>query len=410
MNNKERYGELYTPRFLINEMLDVLPKHVFKDKTLRWLDPGCGKGGFISEVGNRLEEGLKEEIVDDEERKGHVLKEMLYMVDINKEHEEYIKPYKNGKIANYLDEELYDYKFDIIIGNPPFNFGGIKKVPTNKIKKKQHDGKTIWIEFIKKSVSLLKENGLLLFLVPSIWMKEDRAKMYDFMTGFKLHKIRCFSNTEMNKIFKGEAQTPSCYFMLENKKTDNNVELYDSQREKYINYKLNTTKVMPLCKISTINNILPFTEKYGCIKIHKTNLPSRKISISTEKDEEHMYENVKTCVQKNKVPTLVINYSDKPCPYYNVPKVILAHSMSGFPMVDLEGKYGISNRDKYVITDYDKKDLIKLCKFLSQKNVQELFKCTRYRMMFLERYIFRLIPDVTKISKSDTEIITKLLI
>ena len=74
--------------------------------------------------------------------------------------------------------------------------------------------KTIWIEFIKKSISLLKDNGLLLFLVPSIWMKEDRAKMYDYMTQFKLHKIRCFSNTEMNKLFKGQAQTPSCYFFI----------------------------------------------------------------------------------------------------------------------------------------------------------------------------------------------------
>ena len=162
--------------------------------------------------------------------------------------------------------------------------------------------------------------------------------------------------------------------------------------------------------MSIINSLLPFTEKYGCINIHKTNLPSRKISISTEKDKTHVYENVKTCIQKNKIPTFVINYSDKPCPYYNIPKVILAHSMWGFPILDLEGKYGISNRDKYVITDYNKENLIKLCEFLSQKNVQELFKSTRYRMMFLERYIFRLIPDITKTSKSDMEIITKLLI
>ena len=95
MNNKEKYGELYTPTFLINEMLDILPKDVFKNKNLKWLDPGCGKGGFISEVENRLESGLKEKIVDDEERKEYILKEMLYLVDINKEHNEYIKSYKN---------------------------------------------------------------------------------------------------------------------------------------------------------------------------------------------------------------------------------------------------------------------------------------------------------------------------
>ena len=136
----------------------------------------------------------------------------------------------------------------------------------------------------------------------------------------------------------------------------------------------------------------------------KTNLPSKKISISTVKDKKHQYENIKTCIQKNGKPTLVINYSDKPCAFYDEPKLVLAHGMHGFPELDLEGKYGISNRDKYVITGYKTSDLLRIKSFLSTDFARYLFKCTRYRMMYLEKYIFRLIPDITKIPNFPQEI------
>ena len=44
---------------------------------------------------------------------------------------------------------------------------------TNTKRFKKLDGKTIWQSFIKHSMSLLKHNGHLLFITPSIWMKND---------------------------------------------------------------------------------------------------------------------------------------------------------------------------------------------------------------------------------------------
>ena len=38
-----------------------------------------------------------------------------------------------------------------------------------------------------------------------------------------------------------------------------------------------------------------------------------------------------------------------------------------------------------------------LGKFLSSRLCQYLFEATRYRMKYLEKYIFQLIPDITKI-------------
>lgn len=398
--NKALYGEIHSPFSLIEKMIGVLPEEVFTYKDLRWLDPGCGRGYFSIYIYHKLLKGLSEIILDIEERRQYILSKMLFMIELNPEHnQELINyfPYPiNLKTEDFL-ESNYDLQFDIVLGNPPFNFGGIKKVPTNHEKKKKSDGITIWHEFIKKSISLLKDNGYLLFITPSIWMKTDRAHMYEYMTQFKIHKIRCYSNTEMNQIFKGEAQTPSCFFLLEKKETDGWIDLYDQQREKYEKYQINSEKIIPLFGVSMINKILPFTWKYGCIDVKKTNMPSKKIKFSAIKCNYFKYENIKTCYQKKIFTTQLINFSDQPCAFYGEPKIIMAHGMYGLPFVDEEGNYGISNRDKYVITGYEIDDLYRIKLFLSTNFAKVLFKATRYRMMFLEKYIFRLIPDITKI-------------
>ena len=69
--------------------------------------------------------------------------------------------------------------------------------------------------------------------------------------------------------------------------------------------------------------------------------------------------------------------------------------MYGFPYIDLEGKYGISNRDNYVIVGRTQYDFVQLCGFLSTPFVRYLFEATRYRMKYLEKYIFELLPDIT---------------
>ncbi len=56
---KDKYGEVFTPQELINEMLDKLPSNVWSDPNLKWLDPANGIGNFPMLVFERLNEGLK---------------------------------------------------------------------------------------------------------------------------------------------------------------------------------------------------------------------------------------------------------------------------------------------------------------------------------------------------------------
>ena len=71
--------------------------------------------------------------------------------------------------------------------------------------------------------------------------------------------------------------------------------------------------------------------------------------------------------------------------------------MYGIPYLDLSGEYGISNRDNYIIYKDKIEDLKKIYDFLSTEKVQEIYKSTRYRMMYLEKYAFQLLPDITLI-------------
>jgi hypothetical protein len=429
--NKDLYGEVFTPFNLINKILNLIPEKVFENPSLKWLDPGAGSGNFSIILYFKLFESLSEKIPEIEERKKHIIKNMIYMIELRSENVENLK--KNfGKDANIYEGDFLSYKhnskinsntpeiFDIIIGNPPFNCNGQKKVPTNNIDNKKCDGSTIWSAFVIKSMGFLKnKTGILCILIPSIWLKPDKERIYDFLTQYDIKKLNCLTNTETNRIFKGNAQTPSCYFLLTKQKTDNIITIFDKDRDEYIDYSFKFGAPIPVFGQNIINKL----QKYcidstnnannisNTINVIKTNMPPKNTILSTTKTEECKYPNIKTCIlqkniitQQGKIPELVINYSNKQLAFSQQTKLVLAHKMYGIPYLDISGEYGISNRDNYVIQKEKLTDLIKLQKFLSTKTAIYLFKSTRYRMMYLEKYAFELIPDITNLLNFPEEI------
>ena len=78
--------------------------------------------------------------------------------------------------------------------------------------------------------------------------------------------------------------------------------------------------------------------------------------------------------------------------------------MYGFPFLDFEGKFGISNRDNYIILRRSRVELCMIRDYLSTRFARYLFEATRYRMKYLEKNIFELLPDITKIYTKKTQI------
>jgi 16S rRNA G966 N2-methylase RsmD len=407
--DKLKYGEIYTPFSLIEQMFNLFDPNVFTQKDKKWLDPGAGTGYFSIYLFDKLNKGLISVIPNEEERKSHIIENMIYIIEI-KESNIIILRDIFGEKANIFHSDFLSTiplvvgkdtipnldMFDYIIGNPPYNSNGIKKVPTNTKKNKKHDdGKTIWISFIKKSISLLKENCQLCVIVPSIWLKPDKARTYHYLTSYKIEKIHCLSNTETNKIFKGEAQTPTCFFLLTKRETDNYINIFDNNQNKYINYYCKLEYPIPLFGQAIIQKLQPFVEKAGYLSAIKTNLPSINSLFSEHSSNTFPYPNIKTCILNGLQPELSINYSNIAQAYHGKKKLILAHKMYGFPYYDSEGIYGISNRDNYVIIRESEEELLKIKKFLSTNLVLYIYESTRYRMKYLEKYAFQFIPDIT---------------
>ena len=167
-----------------------------------------------------------------------------------------------------------DYNFDIIIGNPPYNSGNLIKTPTNTILKKKNDGRTIWPDFIRRSLSILTEGGYLLFITPSIWMKPDKQGIYNILKLYQLEKIHCLTNTETNKVFNGHAQTPTCFFLLNKIPSMDKTLLFDKNIDSYVNYFLREQKPIPVFGQSIIAKLQYFVDNFGS----ENNLISNRVA------------------------------------------------------------------------------------------------------------------------------------
>jgi tRNA1(Val) A37 N6-methylase TrmN6 len=413
--DKLKYGEIYTPFSLIDQMLNLFDPKVFLNKDAKWLDPGAGTGYFSIYLFHKLFEGLKPVFPDAEERKSHIIENMLYMVEI-KESNILILREQFGDKANIFHMDFLVYQptiqFDFVIGNPPYNTNGLKKVPTNTQRnKKNEEGQTIWISFVKYSLTLLKTlTGQLCVIVPAIWMKPDKARMYQYLMTYKIEKIHCLTNTETNKIFNGNAQTPTCFFLLTKcADLEHYIDLYDLKNQKYIPYYCQPSYPIPLFGAAILNKIQPFIARAGSLAatVLKTNMPPLSAKFSPTYIFPYVYPNIKTCLLKDDdglTPELVVNYSLSPQVYYEKKKLVLAHKMYGFPFLDTAGKYGISNRDNYVILKNNTTELCQLKDFLSTKFVLYIYEATRYRMKYLEKYAFQFLPDICNLPDFPIEI------
>lgn len=161
---KNAYGEVFTPVDFISKMLDELPLSIWKDKSITWFDPACGIGNFPIVVYYRLMKSLKSAIVGDKVRSKHIIEKMLFMNELNKKNVVLCK-----KIFTMIDssakpniscKDFLDYdtttKYDIIIGNPPYNESRIKET----------SDQPLYSKFIVKALEMTQR---LLFVVPSRW-------------------------------------------------------------------------------------------------------------------------------------------------------------------------------------------------------------------------------------------------
>lgn len=407
---KNNYGIVYTPNPLVDKILDLIPKHYYENPHLKWLDVGAGNGAFSQNLYNRLVTHLTKTFPNLETRRSHIIKNMITMCEIYPPHIEKLNQLfsRDANIisSDFLTLELNkDVKsFDFIIGNPPYNINGALKTPTNKSLKKNNDGKQIYVDFVKKSLTLLNPGGHLALIIPSLWLKPDKAGLYYALlhSNFVIEKLHCLNTSETQKAFLYKAQTPTCFFYghltKEKEAKQLTLAIYDKLNKCYSDYVLRANYPIPTNGINIINKLLHYVDKVGHLKVYKSNSPPKNSLFYTNANASP-HPNIQTTKLCKKTPLLIINYSNNLQHYANQPKLILAHKMYGFPYLDSSGVYGISARDNYILTsaDYSLNELIEIQAFLSTKIALFIFSTTNYRMRYLERYAFQYIPAITKL-------------
>ena len=70
--------EVFTPPALANQMLDLLPADLWRNPEARFLDPATKSGVFLREIARRLIDGLAEAIPDRQERINHIFRRQVF--------------------------------------------------------------------------------------------------------------------------------------------------------------------------------------------------------------------------------------------------------------------------------------------------------------------------------------------
>lgn len=118
--------DVYTPPKVVAAMLDILPAHVWAEPDYRWLDPATKSGIYLREVFKRLMIGLAEWEPDGTKRREHILKRMLYGAATTQLNGEIARrtlyQTKNATGKEVKDAALSDLvvQFDSPQGNIPF--------------------------------------------------------------------------------------------------------------------------------------------------------------------------------------------------------------------------------------------------------------------------------------------------
>jgi hypothetical protein len=387
-----KYGEVFTPLSLVNEMLDKLPKEVWSNPNLKWLDPANGIGNFPVIVVSNLMEGLKEWQPDLELRLKHILENMIYVCELQSKNMiiylQLFNPenkYKlNYHIGSFLDEGFSKVmkewgvdKFDIVVGNPPYQ-------DVNELGDVKHGSGKLYPEFIKKSIYLLKNNGFLNFINPNTWFSgSDRSSTGKIFMIFKEYNLLKLFTEKNNKslqklYFDGIGTGELTFFLLKKDKLYNSTLVNNSFNININNYDF-LPNILNGKTLSILNKTLFSTKEK--IKISKDSSEYHDFN-TTRNDNKKISKNyikgyfpiVNSITKKEGIKLLYMPYKNH---FQNDIKILISQSSSFENMIIDNGKYGFTQNVTAILCDtLETAEYIK--NYLNSSLYNFLIKITKY--------------------------------
>jgi len=317
--------------------------------------------------------GLADEIIDVNERSNWILEKMLYMVEYDETNILLIKQIFNKNTLNifhgsfinnnrYIKEDIdifslndekikiksnkdfckkinnFDGKFDIIMGNPPFN-------NKQQNKNKRGGGDSLWNKFVELSLKILVNNGFLLFIHPSGWRKpqSDKSKykkLFNLMAkNNTIIYLEIHNTKDGKKIFN--CGTDYDWYILKNEKNNDYITTILDENKKINNINLNNYEWIANSEFDLINKLIALPNEEKCeVEYCRNNYESRKKWISFEKTNEFKYPIVHSTPKKGHrfIWSKVNNKG-----VFGVKKVIFGETGINNPIIDINGNYGMSH-------------------------------------------------------------------
>ena len=225
MNSVQKFGEVFTPEHIVDKLLVGID---YSDPSLTICEPSFGDGRILLELKNRLLKYHSEE---------HIITNMLFGVEIQKgwysEAVEKLNPrgYKHNLLCcsalnfegifNPLKEWIN--KFDLVIGNPPYNRNILKKEEVTGIfwEPSGYTTKLAYCCFVALAQYILKPKGEVRYIMPCSFTHNENTEQFREFLKNNLNIISIEILPE--DTFEG-IMIRTCIFMAVKESQDNEIE------------------------------------------------------------------------------------------------------------------------------------------------------------------------------------------
>lgn len=349
-----------TPIWLCELQVNKIPCD-YSNPDVKWLFPSVGHGTHAFIVFWRYMDSLSKIFINEEERSRHILQNMLYLNEIN--------PWlcrqlcKQGFI-NVIEGDYLEYKtkmkFDCIVANYPFE----KSVGKKKTQ-------AIWPKFIEKSLTLLKEGGVLSEIHPDGWRNPygDYKWVQELIKNKKVLRLEIYDEIKGLEVF-GKSTTFDVLTIQNCNKCGYKTSVKDSVGNEF-NLIMDNVEYIPNGKIELFNTVIAKKDDEKVKLIYsRSAYGTDKNNVSNTISDDFFYPCVYTTQKDGNINLKYSNTNQNG--HFGISKVIWSNGVASSLVMDLEGQYGLT-QFSYAITDSEE-NLHKIYQAMNSEKFINLMK------------------------------------
>lgn len=188
----KQHGQVFTPKYLVEEMLDYAGYQGFSIIGKHIMDNSCGNGAFLQSIITRYcEASASTNRRTSDTRKD--LEKFIHGIDTDanalqqcKESLDHIaQSYGIGQVKwdlhheNALHTERFNGKMDFVVGNPPYvrvHNLGLSYAEVKQSQFTQHGMTDLYLAFFGLGLNMLSPKGKLCYIIPSSWLGSVAAR------------------------------------------------------------------------------------------------------------------------------------------------------------------------------------------------------------------------------------------